>query len=86
MPVPHVHDHAGATRRPALLLLAAAAAAPLFASAPADASIYCGSFGPIERAWGPVCGVKCTVENPPQIDPSKVPPVWLPHASCMYED
>ena len=70
-------------RRIALLVLAAA---PLLSVAPADASIYCGRFGPIENAWGPVCAVKCSYENPPVVDPSRVPPVYQPPAACFYED
>lgn len=77
---------AGGVRRRTALLLAAAAAAPLLGAAPASASVYCGSFGPIERAFGPVCTVKCAYENPPQVDPSGVPPVRFVEAPCMYED
>lgn len=71
-------------RRALLLLVAAGVAAPLVQTA--SASIYCGSFGPIENAWGPVCGVKCLYNNPPVVDPNHVPPVYLPPASCYYED
>lgn len=70
-------------RRAILLLLAAGAVAPL---APANASVYCGEFGPIRNAFGPVCALKCTYENPPVVDPSRVPPAYLPDASCYYED
>lgn len=73
-------------RRPVLLLVAAAAAAPLFATAPANASIYCGEFGPIRQAFGPICTVKCAYNNPPVVDPTRVPPVYLPDASCYWED
>lgn len=73
------------SRRAALLVLAAGVAAPLFA-APASASIYCGSFGPVKEAFGPICTVKCAYNNPPVYDPSHVPPVYLPDASCYWED
>ena len=73
-------------RRTLTLLLAAAAAAPLLAAAPAGASVYCGSFGPVRQAFGPLCTVKCAMNNPPVVDPSHVPPVYLPGASCYYED
>lgn len=73
-------------RRPILLLLAAAAAAPLFATPPASASLYCGPFLVVEQAFGPLCTVKCAMNNPPVVDPSRVPPVYLPDASCYYED
>lgn len=73
-------------RRPLTLLLAAAAAAPLLASGPADASVYCGSFGPIRQAFGPMCAVKCFLNNPPEVDPGSRPPVHVPMAPCYFED
>lgn len=73
-------------RRPIQFLLAAAAAAPLLAAGPAQASVYCGEFGPIRQAFGPMCAVKCLMNNPPVYDPSHKPPVYLPDAACYYED
>lgn len=73
-------------RRSVRLLLAAAAAAPLLGSAPAGASVYCGSFGPIRQAFGPLCTVKCAMNNPPEVNPGSKPPVHVPAAPCYFED
>lgn len=74
-------------RRTALLALAAAAAAPLLAAAPARASIYCGPFGPIENAWGPVCTVKCALTASPEIDPKSPRPVsGVFDDPCWFQD
>lgn len=73
-------------RRSIGLLLAAAAAAPLLSTAPADASIYCGSFGPIRQAFGPMCAVKCFLNNPPEVSLSNNPPVYIPTPPCYFED
>lgn len=72
--------------RRTLLLLAAALAAPLLA-APASANIYCGEFGPIDNAYGPVCTVKCAMTADPQVDPSSKPPVrGLFDDPCWIQD
>jgi hypothetical protein len=73
-------------RRVTLLAVAAAVAAPLLAAAPAEASVYCGRLGPVEQAFGPLCTVKCALANPPVVDPTRTVPVYLPGASCYYED
>jgi hypothetical protein len=72
-------------RRSFVLLLAAAASAPLLHS-PAQASVYCGPLVGDVQAFGPLCAVKCTLKNPPVVDPSYTPPAYLPDASCYYED
>jgi hypothetical protein len=73
-------------RRTPLLVLAAAVATPLFLSAPAGASVYCGTLvGPIQ-ASGPVCTVKCALASDYTVDPSGHPPVQGLQAPCFNQD
>ena len=52
------------------LLLLVLAAAPLLATAPARANVYCADLGPVP-GYGPVCTVRCAMTAvPEEVDPS----------------